>query len=134
MKKTLTAIDFRLFIGCPCFIVGADKPTLTVIVGVDTFSNKVNTASTTERGQAFTNPCGQDPENVKPILRRFENLSRHEIEGLNKLWPSENVRRTTFESIQLDAEIINYLTLLNVDVFGWIDQDLAVDAGCIIMI
>jgi hypothetical protein len=50
------------------------------------------------------------------------------VEGLNKLWPKENIKRTTFDSIKLDADIIFYLTSLNVDVFGWIEQGLAVDA------
>jgi len=65
----------------------------------------------------------------KLILRRFESLSRHEVEGLNKLWPIERISRTTFDSIVLDAGIIDYLTGLNVDVFGWIDKGLAIDAA-----
>jgi hypothetical protein len=69
------------------------------------------------------------PSLIKPILRRFETLSRHEVDGLNKLWPKENIKRTTEDSIMLDAEIINYLTSLHVDVFGWIDNGLAIDAA-----
>lgn len=69
-----------------------------------------------------------NPNIIKPVLRRFETLSRHEVEELNKLWPKENIQRTTFESIQLDADIINHLTSLCIDVFGWIEQGLAIDA------
>lgn len=114
------AIDFRMFIGCPChvekmacLIEGVDVNTNTVIVSPDSKLSLVKI----------------DPKDIKPILRRFETLSRSEVEQLNKLWPKENIQRTTFGSIKLDAHIIDYLTQLHVDVFGWIDQGLAIDAG-----
>lgn len=113
---TLKAIDFRFFIGCPCHTKGSSF--FSPIDGVDAASNIV-----------IVDETKFDPSEIKPILRKFESLSRHEVEGLNKLWPSESIKRTVFGSIQLDAEIINYLTSLNVDVFGWIEQGLAIDAA-----
>lgn len=117
--KEIKAIDFRFFIGCPCYLLYPNKKVLTTIVGFDAGLNTVETQIA----------LGVLPSLIKPILRRFENLSRHELEQLNKLWPKENIKRTTFDSIKLDADIINFLTLLNVDVFGWIDQGFAIDAG-----
>lgn len=119
MENTLSAIDFRLFIGCHCHI--KDSPCFSIIKGIDV---NMDLVIIDEKGIAF-----QSPSLVKPILRRFESLSRHEVEQLNKLWPNENIKRTTFDSIQLDAKIINYLTLLHIDVNGWIDQELAIDAA-----
>lgn len=116
MENTLSAIDFRLFIGCFCYI--KDSPGFSVIEGIDINSNMV-----------IINKTNHDPSLVKPILRRFDSLSRQEIEELNKLWPTENIKRTLFGSIQLDAKIINFLTLLHIDVYGWIDQELAIDAA-----
>jgi len=118
MTKTLSAIDLRFFIGCPCYIMDTDQLVPSTIEGIDIENNKVIIKNLTF-----------DPMQIKLGLRRFENLSRHEVEGLNKLWPSESITRTTFDSIKLDAEIINYLTALNVDVFGWIDQNLAIDVA-----
>lgn len=117
MKDILKAIDFRFFIGCPCYITDTEHPVLSTIEGIDDVLNMV-----------ISERVNYTPALIKPILRRFESLSRHEVEGLNKLWPNESIKRTTFGSIQLDAEIINYLTSLHVDVFGWIDQELAIDA------
>lgn len=117
MENKLNAIDFRFFIGCPCHITSIDPPILATIEGVDVTMNMV-----------ISNRMNRVPQIIKPILRRFENLSRHEVEGLNKLWPKENIRRTTFDSIKLDADIIEYLTSLHVDVFDWIEKGLAVDA------
>lgn len=125
MKNTLNAIDFRFFIGCPCYIIetkdqyiiDTTHSTPSMIEGIDNTLNMV-----------ISNRMNHAPDLIKPILRKFENLSRHEVEGLNKLWPTESIKRTTFESIQLDANIIDYLTSLNVDVFGWIEQGLAIDA------
>ncbi len=111
----LKASDFRFFIGCSCYITSSSAETLSIIEGVDADS-------------VISNGAKHSPGSIKPIMRRFESLSRHEVEQLNKLWPKENITRTTFDSIQLDADIINYLTSLHVDVFGWIDQGLAVDA------
>lgn len=115
MEKVLKAIDFRFYIGCPCHIKGFSNHSTIESVNVDL--NKVVDVG-----------VSHDPDLVKPILRKFENLSRHEVEQLNKLWPAENIKRTTFDSIKLDADIINYLTSLHVDVFGWIEQGLAIDA------
>lgn len=112
----LNAIDFRFFIGSPCYIGDSEK--IYVIEHINFHLNRV-----------VSNRTNYSPDLIKPILRRFESLSRHEVEQLNKLWPNENIKRTTFGSIQLDAEIINYLTNLHVDVFGWIDKGLAIDAG-----
>lgn len=116
MENTLSAIDFRFFIGCHCHI--KDSSGFSIIEGVDTFLNMV-----------VINKTHHEPGSIKPILRRFETLSRHEVEQLNQLWPNAKINRTAFGSIQLDARIINYLTLLNVDVFGWIDEGLAIDAA-----
>lgn len=118
--KELKAIDFRLFIGCQCYVnsILFDKPILSIIESINYGLNTV-----------IADDVDYEPNLIKPILRRFESLSRHEMEQLNKLWPKENIKRTTFDSIVLDAEIINFLTLLKVDVFGWIDQGLAIDAG-----
>lgn len=126
MKK-LNAIDFRFFIGCPCNIKGYNDQTIAsaTISGVNSSLDRV-IACVVGIG---TLALGHHPSEIKPILRRFETLSRHEVEELNKLWPKENIERTTFGSIQLDADIINYLTSLHVDVFGWIDQGLAIDAS-----
>lgn len=107
----------KFYIGCSCYL--GDSKLHFTIESVDTDSNMVMIKNVT---------LWQDVSIVKPILRKFESLSRHEVEQLNKLWPNERVNRTTFESIQLDAEIIGYLTSLHVDVFGWIDKGLAVDA------
>lgn len=115
MKKR--AIDLRFFIGCSCAIMDGDEPTPSYIEGIDVHLNKV-----------ISERVNWEPEMIKPILRRFDSLSRHEVEELNKLWPKEHINRTTFDSIVLDAEIIGYLTSLYVDVFGWIDQGLAIDA------
>lgn len=115
--KTLNAIDFRFYIGCPCYIMDTDRPVPSTIEGIDGSLNMV-----------ITERVNYPPALIKPVLRRFETLSRHEIEGLNKLWPKEHISRTTLESIQLDANIVSYLTSLNVDVFGWIEQGLAIDA------
>lgn len=117
MKK-LSAIDFRFFIGCPCYITDTDPPVSSSIEGIDGYLNMV-----------ISERVNYEPELIKPILRRFDSLSRNEVEQLNKLWPNENIKRTVFDSIQLDAEIINHLTSLHVDVFGWIDQGLAIDAA-----
>ena len=116
--KPLKAIDFRFFIGCPCYLMDTDKPIPSIIEGVDVQLDMV-----------ITELSLYHPSLIKPLLRRFESLSRHEVEQLNKLWPNESIKRTTFGSIQLDAEIINYLTSLYVDVFNWIDQGLAIDAA-----
>jgi small nuclear ribonucleoprotein (snRNP)-like protein len=113
----LKAVDFRFFIGCPCHITSTDQPILATIEGIDGTMNMV-----------ISNRMNRVPQIIKPILRKFENLSRHEVEGLNKLWPVENIKRTTFDSIKLDADIINYLSSLHVDVFGWIEKGLAIDA------
>ena len=118
MEHKLKAKDFRLFIGCPCYIFDTDQPVPSTIEGIDGVLNMV-----------ISERVNYNPNVIKPILRRFENLSRHEVEGLNKLWPIDKVSRTTFDSIVLDASIIDYLTKLNVDVFGWIDQGLAIDAS-----
>ena len=129
MEKTLKASDFRLFIGCPCYIgsVFGNEPIVLSIDGVDA-SHKIGGIDI-ENNKVIIKNLTFDPREIKLGLRRFENLSRHEVEGLNKLWPSESITRTTFDSIKLDAEIINYLTALNVDVFGWIDQNLAIDVA-----
>jgi len=118
IQKELKAIDFRFFIGCSCYIMDSDKPVLSTIEGID---NTLNTIISERVDYA--------PNLIKLILRRFDSLSRHEIEDLNKLWPNENIKRTVTGSILIDAEIINYLTSIHVDVFDWIDQGLAVDAG-----
>jgi hypothetical protein len=95
-----------------------DRPVLDIIEGIDSVTNMV-----------ISERVNYLPTIIKPVLRRFETLSRHEVEGLNKLWPKEHINRTTLDSIKLDADIINYLTALHVDVFGWIEQGLAVDAA-----
>jgi len=123
MENKLNAIDFRFFIGCPCYIVTDNQNIPTTIDGIDINSNTIVC------DEKAIIPLKIIPSAIKPILRKFDNLSRHEVEGLNKLWPSENIKRTTFESIQLDANIVNYLTSLHVDVFGWIDKGLAIDAA-----
>lgn len=117
MKKVLNAIDFRLFIGCSCLIIDSVPSVPSTIEGIDGVLNMV-----------ISERINYTPELIKPILRKFENLSRREIEELNKLWPKEKINRTTFDSIKLDADIINYLTSLHVDVFGWIEKGLAIDA------
>jgi hypothetical protein len=118
MQHTLKAIDFRFFIGCPCYIFDTNQPVPSTIEGIDGALDMV-----------ISERVNYPPGIIKPVLRKFDNLSRHEVEGLNKLWPKENIKRTTFDSIKLDADIINYLTSLHVDVFGWIDQELAIDAA-----
>jgi len=118
MEHKLKAIDFRLFIGCPCYIFDTDQPVPSTIEGIDGVLDMV-----------LSERVSYPPGIIKLVLRKFESISRHEVEGLNKLWPNENIKRTAFESIQLDAKIIDYLTSLNVDVFGWIDQGLAIDAA-----
>ncbi len=114
----LKAIDFRFFIGCSCYIMDTDEPVPSTIEGIDGHSNTV-----------ISERVSYVPSLIKPVLRRFDTLSRHEVEGLNKLWPKENIRRTVVGSIQIDAEITDYLTSLGIDVFGWIDKGLAFDAG-----
>lgn len=116
--KVLKAVDFRFFIGCPCYITDTDEPVLSTIEGIDGDLNMV-----------ISERVNYPPNQIKPVFRRFESLSRHEVEGLNKLWPNERISRTVTDSIVMDAEIINYLTSLNVDVLGWIDQGLAIDAA-----
>lgn len=116
-KHELKALDFRFFIGCPCYIFDTDQPVPSTIEGIDGALDMV-----------ISERVNYPPGIIKPVLRKFENLSRHEVEGLNKLWPKESIKRTTFDSIKLDADIINYLTSLHVDVFGWIEQGLAIDA------
>jgi len=118
MEHKLKATDFRFFMGCPCYIFDTDQPVPSTIEGIDAYQNMIIS-------ERVTYP----PSIIKLVLRKFESLSRHEVEGLNKLWPNENIKRTAFDSIKLDADIINYLTSLNVDVFGWIDQGLAIDAA-----
>lgn len=125
MEKALKANDFRFFIGCPCQILGIDKPIISTIKHIDVLKNKIICIG---NEMHLLSVVEFDPENVKPILRKFDMLSRHEIEELNKLWPKENIKRTIYDSIVLDANIINYLTSLNVDVFGWIEKGLAIDA------
>lgn len=115
MKKR--AIDFRFFIGCSCAIMDGDEPTPSHIEGIDVHTNKI-----------ISERVDWDPELIKPVLRRFDSLSRHEVEELNKLWPKEHINRTTFDSIVLDANIILFLTSLSVDVFDWIGQGLALDS------
>jgi len=115
MKK-LNAIDFRFFIGCPCYITDSNPFVLSTIEGIDNSLNMV-----------ISERVNYSPDLIKPILRKLDSLSRHEVEELNKLWPNEKINRTTFDSIKLDAEITNYLTSLNVDVFGWIELGLADD-------
>lgn len=118
----LKASDFRFFLGCSCYVGSSFK------VGESSIA-VVSVIEGIAADSVIANGAKRSPANIKPILRRFETLSRHELEELNKLWPHENIKRTTFGSIQLDADIINYLTNLHVDVFGWIDLDLAVDAA-----
>jgi len=118
MKNKLIALDFRFFIGCPCYIFDTGHGVPSTIEGIDGQLNMV-----------ISERVNYSPDIIKPVLRKFESISRHEVEGLNKLWPHENIQRTAFGSIQLDANIINYLTSINVDVFGWIDQGLAIDAA-----
>lgn len=120
MEHKLKALDFRLFIGCPCYIFDTvDHPAVpSTVEGIDGTLNMV-----------ISERINYNPGVIKLVLRKFESLSRHEVEELNKLWPKENIKRTTFDSIKLDADIINYLTSINVDVFGWIDQGLAIDAA-----
>jgi len=116
--KELKAIDFRFFIGCSCLIMDSEHPIPSTIEGIDEHLNMI-----------ISERVNFPPNEIKLILRRFESLSRHEVQELNKLWPNESIKRTTFGSIQLDAEITNYLTSLYVDVFGWIDQGIAIDAS-----
>ena len=120
MKEKLKTIDFRFFIGCSCYIGNIND--VSTIEGINIPLNSVIVKG--KNGTEYYNPSL-----IKPVLRRFESLSRHEVYGLNELWPNESIARTTFGSIQLDANIIDYLTSLNVDVFGWIDQELAIDAA-----
>jgi hypothetical protein len=115
-KNKLNAIDFRFFIGCPCYITDSNPFVFSTIEGIDSSTNTI-----------ISERVNYSPDLIKPILRKFDSLSRHEIEELNKLWPKEKINRTTFGSIQLDAEIIDYLTSLHVDVFGWIELGLAID-------
>lgn len=117
-QNNLKAIDFRFYIGCPCYIFDTDNPVPSTIEGIDGDLNMV-----------ISERVNYPPGIIKPVLRKFENISRQEIEELNKLWPKESIKRTTFDSIKLDADIINYLTSINVDVFGWIEQGIAIDAG-----
>ena len=112
----MKAIDFRFFIGCPCYVQGTERSLISTVEGVSASAVIVD-------GKTY------HPEAVKLVLRSFDSLSRHEVEQLNKLWPNEPIKRTVEGSIQMDAEIINYLTLLHIDVFDWIYQGLAIDAG-----
>jgi acetyltransferase-like isoleucine patch superfamily enzyme len=114
--KTLNAIDFRLFLGCPCHI--KDQIVFTSIDGINIKNNKV-----------ICEGVSYDPSEVKLILRSFGSISRHEIEHLNTLWPKESIKRTVEDSVTLDANIVDYLTSINVDVFQWIDKGLAIDAA-----
>ena len=114
----LKARDFRFFIGCTCYIMDSNIPTLSTIEGIDVCLNTI-----------ISERVGYSPDLIKPILRRFDSLSRYEVEELNKLWPNQNIKRTTEQSINLDADIINYLTSLNIDVFNWIEKGLAIDAA-----
>lgn len=116
--KELKAIDFRFFIGCSCYIMDTDIPVPSTVEGIDIHLNTV-----------ISERVNYEPNVIKLILRRFETLSRVEIEQLNALWPNGKISRTVTDSILMDAEIINFLTLLHIDVFGWIDQGLAIDAA-----
>ncbi len=116
--KELKAIDFRFFIGCSCYIMDTDIPVPSTIEGIDYHLDTV-----------ISERVNYSPNLIKPILRRFETLSRHEIEQLNNLWPKERVNRSTNDNIIMDAKIINYLSSLYIDVFGWIDQGFAIDAA-----
>ena len=114
----LKARDFRFFIGCTCYIMDSNIPSPSTIEGIDVCLNTI-----------ISERVGYSPDLIKPILRRFDSLSRYEVEELNKLWPNQNIKRTTEQSINLDADIINYLTSLNIDVFNWIEKGLAIDAA-----
>ncbi len=118
IMEKLRAVDFRFFIGCQCYIAHSSKPVLLKIEGIDMFLNVV-----------ICDQVKYDPNLILPVLRSFDSLTRNEVEELNKLWPKTNINRTIDDSIKLDAEITNYLTLLHVDVFGWIKKDLAIDAA-----
>lgn len=128
MKK-LTAIDYRLFIGCSCRILDPSgyRPLVNYPDNIEAIIASIDGINVRDN-KILWNYKEYDPSIVKPILRRFNSLTRSEIEELNKLWPKENIKRTTQDSIVLDAEIINYLTSKTIDVFGWIDLDLAFDA------
>jgi len=114
MKK-LKAIDFKFFIGCPCVIKDSSEPIPSTIEGIDIHLDAV----ISER----VNYC---PSLVKPILRNMESLNREEVEHLNKLWPKTD---TVDANILKNADMINYLTSIHVDVFGWVEQGLAIDAS-----
>jgi len=124
MKKILTLNDLRFYIGSPCSVTVKGDEVMATFAGMN-----LSWATVVVVTPGFQDHIEYKPESFKLILRRFESLSRHEVEGLNKLWPIERISRTTFDSIKLDAGIIEYLTGLNVDVFGWIDQGLAIDAA-----
>jgi len=121
----LSIKDFRYFIGCDCAIYELNdeneidlsvEPFSSTIEGIDIHLNSV-----------ISERVNYQVKQIKPILRKLTSLEREEVTHLNKLWNGKN--DNTEDNILIDAIVTDYLTSISIDVFNWIEKDLAIDAA-----
>lgn len=121
----LSIKDFRYFIGCDCAIYELNdeneidlsvEPVSSTIEGIDIHLNSV-----------ISERVNYQVKQIKPILRKLTSLEREEVTHLNKLWNGKN--DNTEDNILIDAIVTDYLTSISIDVFNWIEKDLAIDAA-----
>lgn len=77
--------------------------------------------------------CDWNFEEVKPILKSFNDLSEEDVEPMG--WAElEDIKKTFWNDIKLDEFCINefmHLIKLQVDLFGLIESGQAIDAKTI---
>ena len=120
MDKTLSIQDFALYLGAPCEIVAA---------GLMASEIGVIEAVSAQRGSVRSQGLYFPPEQVKPILRPLSSLTESEKDELWHVNFSRGVREmdSLYNGIGT-PEIWRWLLAHHFDLFGWIEQNLAIDA------
>lgn len=125
IKEVLSVQDLAMFIGCEMITpVGKgileEVSLLTRPIWIDLYDKSVT-------ARAFR------LEHVKPILRTFDQMTDEEKIEFGKihdrLWITgiPMLGYTVAQDLQCHPKKIVWLTRQGFDVFGWIDQDLAIE-------
>ena len=124
--KTLTAKELALYLGCECEIVTAPN-TVGKLISISLEGDVCRILQppySPMNGGWFAKI-----EEVKPILRPLSDISANECFELVKLkdFPRASDGRMIALNGRYEPDVFLYLLSKHFDLFGWIEQNLAID-------